>query len=110
MPLSLGIFIAKLSVNTDMQKENSESILWLCLYTTEGRYGVVGIFSSEEEAMLNVPDDDKMDFWMCPLEVDVPVGSPEDKFALMPDRIYPVYAFEVEMVDEVDRPKLTIVK
>lgn len=109
-----------------------KDVLWVMFYS--GKNGTcypIGVFSSEETALENIPvipdeyEDGGGNFWLCPCDLNTIMGSPGDRFSELPDRIYPVFSIELEFEPEsklefeplplkkkakVDRKGLVVVK
>lgn len=97
-----------------MDEKEFADTLWICLYTDDTGIGIVGVFSTEEAAFAALPDVvPEGQYWMCPTDKDVRVGSPEDRFSELPERAYPVFALELEVTKppkKKAKPSLKIVK
>ncbi len=93
-----------------MDNRSLDNMLWVVIACLDNEMGVCGVFSSEEIANAKIEElrasYENMDFWICPTDIDVLIGSEEDRLADMPNRVYQIHDMEIEVEMDVSE-KLT---
>ena len=108
--------------DSPLEIEFSEDILlWFMAFVDwDDEFNIVGLFETEEEAQAKVTDAalEEGYFWICPLQLGVCFGSPEDILRDCEERVMYIYKYTERPVQaavaipprKVDRKHLNVIK